>query len=53
MLNFGNGLKAELEEELLISMVDSWGVKRQGKPSAAGKRRRDVGPSPGLRVRDW
>lgn len=22
MLNFGNGLKAELEEELLISMVD-------------------------------
>lgn len=29
------------------------GVERQGKPSAAGRRRKAVGSSPGLRVWDW
>lgn len=47
MLNFGNGLKAELKEGFLWLTVGG----KQGKPSAAG-RRREGGflPSSGIRV---
>lgn len=48
MLNFGNGLKAELKEGFLLWLTVGG---KQGKPSAAG-RRREAGflPSSGIRV---
>lgn len=48
MLSFGNGLKAELKEGFLFLWLTEGG--KQGKPSAAGRRRK-VGSSPVLRGR--
>lgn len=46
MLNFGNGLKAELKEEVLISVVDSgW----EGKANQLEEEERWVPPI----LRDW
>lgn len=44
MLDFGNGLKAELEEFSFLWLTV--GVGRQGKPSAAGRRRKGGFPAP-------
>lgn len=47
MLNFGNGLKAELKEEFLVSVVDSeW----EGKANQLEEEERWVPPSSGIGV---